>query len=76
VLDQKKGEVESLIKGVAGAVGYDLVRTSDGGVSVTVCENTASADETVKIAAEWIKNNSSTGASAPRISEGESIVHF
>jgi len=39
VLEQKKAEVESLIRGVAGAVGYDLVRTADGGVSVTVCEN-------------------------------------
>jgi hypothetical protein len=57
-------------------VGYDLVRTADGGISVTVCENKASADETVKIAADWVKTNSSTGASAPRISEGENIIHF
>jgi len=76
LLEERKGEVESLIRGVTGAVGYDLVRTADGGVSVTVCEDKASADETVRIAADWVKTNSSAGASAPRISEGENIIHF
>jgi hypothetical protein len=34
------------------------------------------ADESVKVAADWVRTNSSTGAGAPRISEGETIVHF
>jgi hypothetical protein len=76
VLEEKKGEVENLIRNVAGTVSYNLVRTADGGVSVTVCESKASADETVKVAADWVRTNASTAVSPPHISEGESIVHF
>ena len=75
-LEQKKGEVETLLRGVKGVTGYTLVRTADGGVSVTVCEDKAAADESVGVAAGWVTTNSSSGAGAPRISEGETIVHF
>ena len=75
-LEKNKAEVERLMKGVKGSVSYTLVRTADGGTSVTVCETKEATDESVKIAADWVKANTSTGAAAPAISEGETIVHF
>jgi hypothetical protein len=45
VLERQKDEVERLIRGVSGVVSYTLLRTSDGGISVTVCQEKAGADE-------------------------------
>jgi hypothetical protein len=75
-LEQNRDEIEGLIRAVKGAMGYTLARPVDGGISVTVCESKAVADETVQIAADWVRANTSTGASAPRVSEGETILHF
>ena len=54
-----------------------LIDTGDGGMSVTVCEDKAGIDESVRIAADWIKKNvPNTGASAPKITEGQVIAHI
>jgi hypothetical protein len=76
VLEQRKSEVESLIRGVKGNVGYSLIRSDDGGCTVTVCQDKAGTDESVKLAAEWVKANTSTGAKAPEVSEGSTILHW
>jgi hypothetical protein len=76
VLEENKSEVQRLMRGVKGSISYTLVRTADGGTSVTVGETKEATDESIKIAADWVKANSSTGAAAPAISEGDTIVHF
>ena len=38
LLEKRKSDVESLIRTVKGFVSYSLVRTADGGISVTVCQ--------------------------------------
>ena len=76
VLDSKKDEVERLIRGVSGVVSYTLLRTSDGGISVTVCQEKTGADESVRVAADWVRQNASGATSPPRISEGNTILHF
>ena len=76
LLEQRKAEVESLLKSVPGLVSYTLARTADGGVTVTVCEDKAGTDESMRVAREWIqKNASSIGASAPTVSEGAVVIH-
>jgi hypothetical protein len=75
-LESKKDEVERLIRGVSGVVSYTLLRTSDGGVSVTVCQEKAGADESVRVAADWVRQNAPVASSPPRISEGNTILHF
>jgi hypothetical protein len=40
-----RDEVQSLIQGVQGFVSYTLVRTGDGGVTITVCQDKAGTDE-------------------------------
>lgn len=77
VLEAKKSEVESLIRGVKGFVSYTLMRTGDGGVSVTVCSDKAGTDESLKVAREWLqKNASGTGAAAPTVAEGSVILQL
>jgi hypothetical protein len=57
-------------------VSYSLVRTADGGLSVSVFQDKAGADESVKVARDWIgKNASNTGVGAPTVSEGTVIIH-
>ena len=48
LLETRKSDVESLIRTVKGFVGYSLIRTGEGGVSVTVCQDKAGADESVQ----------------------------
>ena len=75
VLEQRKADVEAVIRKVPGLVSYTLLRSGDGGVSVTVCKDKAGADESLKVARDWIqKNASNTGASPPTVMEGSVIL--
>ena len=77
LLEKRKTEVESLIRGVKGFVSYSLVRTPDGGYSVSVYQDKAGTDESIKKARDWIgQNASSVGAGAPKISEGSVILQL
>jgi hypothetical protein len=77
VLDERKKEVEALIRPVKGFVSYSLIRTADGGASVTVCEDKAGTDQSLQVARDWIaKNASNTGASAPTVLEGSVLLHL
>ena len=50
---------------------YFLVRTADGGFSVSVYHERAGAAESIRIARDWIsKNAGNIGAAAPTVSEG------
>jgi len=49
----------------------------DGGMSVTVCNDKAGADESLKGAREWIKKNASNiQTNPPIVSEGSVIVEI
>jgi hypothetical protein len=77
LLEERKKEVEALIRPVKGFVSYSLIRTPDGGASVTVCQDKAGTDESLRVAREWIaKNASNTGASAPTVLEGSVILQL
>ena len=77
ILEKNKAEVEELIRPVKGFVGYSLVRTVSGGFSVTVCQDKAGTDESVRAARDWIKKNAGkTGAAAPKVSEGTVMLHL
>ena len=72
-----ESEVEKLIRPIKGFVSYFLVRTSSGGFSVSVFQDKTGADESIRVAREWIsKNAGNTGAAAPVVLEGETIVHL
>lgn len=77
LLEGRKKEVEELIRPVTGFVSYLLIRTADGGASVTVCQDRDGTDESSRIAREWIgKNASDLGASPPTVVEGSVILQL
>ena len=77
LLEKHKGDVESIIRSVKGFVSYTLVRTGDGGISVTVCQDKAGTDESMRVAKEWVaKNAGNIGVNAPKVSEGAVILQF
>jgi hypothetical protein len=75
-LEQRNEEIKDLIGGVPGFVSYTAVRSSEGGVTVTVCQDKTGTDESSRRAAEWVKENISTMANPPVITEGSTVVHF
>lgn len=77
LLEGRKSEVEGLIRPVKGFVSYSLIRTADGGASVTVCENKAGTDESSRIARDWISMNASDlGVSPPAVVEGSVVLNL
>ena len=77
LLQERKNEVETLIRSVQGLVSYSLIRTADGGASVTVCQDKAGTEESMRIAREWIgKNASNLAAGPPTVVEGSIILQL
>jgi len=76
-LQRRSDEVEQLIRDVTGFVAYHLVRTSDGGFSISVYEDATGTQESVKRAADYIRTTlPSLTVSPPEVIEGESIISF
>ena len=76
-IERNKAEVERLMRPIKGLVSYSLVRTDDGGFSVTVCEDKAGTDESVRTARDWIaKNARDIRTARPIIVEGPVILHL
>jgi hypothetical protein len=75
-LEQRNDEVKELIGGVPGFVSYTAFRSTEGGITVTVCQDQTGTDESSRRAAEWVKENVSATANPPVITEGSTVVHF
>ena len=72
LLEEHKDEAETLMRSVNGFVSYSLARTADGGFSVSVFGDKVGADQSTKMAREWIvKNAPDIPVSPPAVSEGE-----
>ncbi len=76
-LKRSEKTIVDLLRPVKGLKSYLLIDTGDGGVSVTVCEDKAGIDESVRVAADWIKKNvPDTGASPPAVKQGLVIAEI
>jgi hypothetical protein len=69
-------EVERLLRQIAGFQSYYMVRTAEGAVSVTLCDDEASARESNRAAAEFVRGTIPDAASAPQVSGGEVVLTF
>jgi len=77
LLDQRKSDVETLLRAVDGFVSYTLVRTNDGGVSVTICQDQGDTDQSSQVARDWVKANAAgLSNSPPTVSKGPVILHL
>jgi len=76
-LERSEEDVKALISSVPGFVSYAAVRTGDGGLTVTICQDTAGTDESSRRAAKWVKENVSTTGSPPVVvTEGSTVLLF
>ncbi|HXV23503.1 MAG TPA: hypothetical protein VED46_04510 [Alphaproteobacteria bacterium] len=77
LLEKRKADVEAAIRPVPGLISYTLVRTGDGGMSVTVCKDKAGTEASMRVAKDWIQKNASTiGSKPPAVTEGSVTVHI
>jgi hypothetical protein len=76
LIEQREDEVRELITGVPGFKSYVAIRSDDGGVTVTVCDDKAGADESTKRAAGFIKDNATGSPGPPTVTEGSPVVQF
>ena len=76
LLGQREADVKALISGVPGFISYAAVRSGDGGMTVTVCQDKGGTDESSRRAAEWVKENLGATTDAPAITEGDAVLQF
>lgn len=77
LLDERKTDVETRLRDVAGFVSYSLIRTNDGGVSVTVCQDQSGTDQSSQVARDWVNANASgLNTNPPTVSKGPVILHL
>lgn len=64
--------IKNMLRPIKGFHAYYMVRTNDGIVSMTVCEDRTGAEESNRVASNWLKNNLPTFATAvPETTVGE-----
>ena len=75
-LVENESAVRELINGIGGFHAYYLIRSDGGGaVSVSVYDDRSGADESNRVAAEWIRENlPDLEASPPQVSAGEVAI--
>lgn len=77
LLEKRKEDLEAAHQHVQGLMSYTLVRTEEGGMSITVCRGKAGAHESLRIAKEWKEKNApGVLANAPQLIEGPVVIHI
>ena len=77
LLERRKAEVEAVIRTVPGLISYTLVWTELGGTAVTVCQDQAGAEQSTRIAKEWIQEHASeVGVKLPDVDLGSVLVNI
>jgi hypothetical protein len=75
-VEKNHAGVEEAMRNVKGFQSYTLMRTADGGVAVTICDDKAGTEQSAAAAREWLaKNTPGFTVTAPTVSEGTVIIH-
>ena len=76
-LARREQDIRSVVQGIPGFVAYYMVRSGDGGATITVCQDQAGTAESTRRAAEFIRQNvPSAAGSQPEVTEGEVLFNF
>jgi hypothetical protein len=77
LLVSKKKDVEKLMGTIPGLISYNVILTSDGCTTFTLCKEKSGTDKSLAVAKEWLKANAGhLGLNPPIISEGKVVVHI
>ena len=78
-MHKDQAKVAETLRAAPGFVAYYAIRTADGLATVSICNDRAGAEETTRLAAQWVRENLSEDAAratgAPRVSGGDVIVN-
>ena len=75
LLERQKSDVDEKMRSIDGFVSYLLLRTDDGGATVTVCRDQSGIDESIETARQWVTTNAShIQAPPPRVIRGAVIA--
>ncbi len=76
LIEQRRDEVEGLLRGVTGFVGYTVIRTEKGGTTITVCDDKVGTDESAQVARDWVVEHAAAmGVPPPKVTEGDVPLH-
>jgi hypothetical protein len=76
-LYKRQEEIKAVLQPVQGFHSYYVVKTVDGAVTMTVCDDRAGAEESNRVAAAWLKDKLPTFATRPpEITAGEVRFHL
>ena len=76
-LARREQEVRGIIQDVPGFVAYYLVRSGDGGFTITICQDQSGTAESTRRAADWVRQNMPAAAgNPPEVTEGEVVFNF
>jgi heme-degrading monooxygenase HmoA len=74
-LVDRADDVKRIVSTIDGFKAYYLMRTDEGAVSISVCENEEGADESTQAAASWMRENlADVPGSSPQVSAGEVVI--
>ncbi len=70
-------DLEATMRQAPGFQAWYLIRTGDGMVTVTLCDDQAGAEASVRLAAGWLRDHMPTLApQPPDIANGEVTLHL
>lgn len=73
----RQQEIEGILRGVAGFVAYQMLRTEEGMTTVTTCQDEAGVEESNRVVARWIMQNIPTlMPNPPEVTAGEVVMRF
>jgi hypothetical protein len=76
-LVRRRNEAEEVLRSVPGFSGYYLIRSGDGGASLTLCESQEGTAESTRRTADWVRKNlPDLAARPPEVIEGEVIIQL
>ncbi len=77
LIEERRDEVERLLRGVNGFIGYTVIRTAKGGATITFCLDKVGTDEIAQLARDWvIEHAAGMGVPPAKVTEGDVPLHF
>ena len=75
-LAKHKAEIEAEFRKINGFISYSLIKTEDGGISVTVGKTKGVIGKGTRLARNWLAKNA-TGLKyrPPKSAEGKALIH-
>lgn len=76
-LGRRAEDIGPLISGIDGFLSYALVRTDNGGYSVSIYETSEGVEESTRRARKYIQEHlSEISVAPPEVLRGETLIHF